>query len=73
MKEHKRTREGNDLFELMNQEDLFYTKPSQRLRVKANKPKLVEKDKAFEKALYAIKDMKAKQAITTDRVLYAAC
>ena len=51
MKERKRNREVDDLFELMNQEDPFYTKPSQRLRVEATKPKRDEKDEAFEKAL----------------------
>ena len=51
LKERKRNREVDDLFELMNQEDPFYTKPSQRLRVEATKPKRVEKDEAFEKAL----------------------
>jgi hypothetical protein len=51
LKERKRNREVDDLFELMNQEDPFYAKPSQRPKVDDPKPKPVEKDEAFEKAL----------------------
>lgn len=51
LKERKRNREVDDIFELMNQEDPFYTKPSQRPRIEPPKFKPVEQDETFAKAL----------------------